>query len=505
MTKQTENYDASSKHVGQLNASQSESLLDLKRRLGDSIKHPRYNDVFLLRFLRARKFDVDKTETMIRKNLDWRESIDLDNIGEIYTTEQLAKIKRMYPHGYYGTDKMGRPVYIERLGKIEVGHLLEATDLESFLLYYVQEYERLLELRMPACSVAMGGKPIHDSLTILDLQGLGMKHFSNSCQKIIKRLTSCCQENYPETLGQMFIINAPKIFSAIWPAVKSWIDPKTASKIKIVSSISALKKETVDVIDIDTLPCFIGGGQIDDYEWLTNEIGPWMNPVIVRQTLALYPHISRSLVYPHVLLKCDELDQKENEKKNEIQVKKEISEKKGIQQIEIQEIKVKERSKILDEKEANPSQHIDPRQENVRDVKRVSSAETMSTVCKTITPQTKNNKTITPQSPGVIKGAPESCPHYSTSETLECEKPAMVEHSFAIDSASPVVNSNQITPPHKKKQRQASLQDVASASPVSLTVDESFQEPATHKEDGIVVEGSVVRSGCCTSSTCTIF
>eukprot|EP00916_Digyalum_oweni_P011522 GHVL01019190.1.p1 GENE.GHVL01019190.1~~GHVL01019190.1.p1 ORF type:complete len:110 (+),score=4.03 GHVL01019190.1:323-652(+) len=101
----------------------------------------------------------------------------------------------MYPHGYYGTDKMGRPVYIERLGKIEVGHLLEATDLESFLLYYVQEYERcnsvhnlngdcngnlncglqnaVLELRMPACSVAMGGKPIHDSLTILDLQGLG--------------------------------------------------------------------------------------------------------------------------------------------------------------------------------------------------------------------------------------------------------------------------------------------------------------------------------------------
>eukprot|EP00916_Digyalum_oweni_P011519 GHVL01019187.1.p1 GENE.GHVL01019187.1~~GHVL01019187.1.p1 ORF type:complete len:209 (+),score=29.25 GHVL01019187.1:941-1567(+) len=142
-----------------------------------------------------------------------------------------------------------------------------------------------------------------------------------------------------------------------------------------------------------------GGGQIDDYEWLTNEIGPWMNPVIVRQTLALYPHISRSLVYPHVLLKCDELDQKENEKKNEIQVKKEISEKKGIQQIEIQEIKVKERSKILDEKEANPSQHIDPRQENVRDVKRVSSAETMSTVCKTITPQveTNYNKTITPQ------------------------------------------------------------------------------------------------------------
>ncbi len=38
---------------------------------------------------------------------------------------------------------------------------------------------------------------------------------------------------YPEHLGQMFIINAPKIFSMIWSVVKLWLDKRTLAKIKV--------------------------------------------------------------------------------------------------------------------------------------------------------------------------------------------------------------------------------------------------------------------------------
>jgi hypothetical protein len=39
-----------------------------------------YDDLYLLRFLRARKFDVDKTYNMFSNFIKWRKENDVDNI-----------------------------------------------------------------------------------------------------------------------------------------------------------------------------------------------------------------------------------------------------------------------------------------------------------------------------------------------------------------------------------------------------------------------------------------
>jgi hypothetical protein len=54
------------------------------------------------------------------------------------------------------------------------------------------------------------------------------------------------QDNYPEILGNMFIINAPFLFTGIWAIVKVWIDDKTKEKIKILGS--SYKKELLQYV-----------------------------------------------------------------------------------------------------------------------------------------------------------------------------------------------------------------------------------------------------------------
>jgi len=44
------------------------------------------------------------------------------------------------------------------------------------------------------------------------------------------------QNNYPEILGNMFIINSPFLFTGIWMIVKMWLDEKTKEKIHILGS-----------------------------------------------------------------------------------------------------------------------------------------------------------------------------------------------------------------------------------------------------------------------------
>lgn len=66
-----------------------------------------YDDITLLRFLRARKFDWEKTLAMFDKSLKWREEKKVD---EMYATfnpngDLMKEIQELYPHNYHKTDR----------------------------------------------------------------------------------------------------------------------------------------------------------------------------------------------------------------------------------------------------------------------------------------------------------------------------------------------------------------------------------------------------------------
>lgn len=92
-------------------------------------------------------------------------------VQEEFDYKELCEVKRYYPHGYHGVDRRGRPVYIERLGKLDVEGLMKVTTLDRYVLYQTQQYEKTIKVRFPACSAA-ANKHINRSIAILDVQAV---------------------------------------------------------------------------------------------------------------------------------------------------------------------------------------------------------------------------------------------------------------------------------------------------------------------------------------------
>lgn len=238
------------------------------------ISNPRFNDPYYLRFLRARKFDLTKSLAMFYDFVKWRGENDVDNI-ESYVFGEISEVKQFYPHGYFRTDKEGRPIYIERIGLLKIQNLFKVTTQDRLVKYYIQSYERLVNDILPACTKKFN-KRVDQSFTILDLKGASMKMASGQVYDFIKLASGIGQNYYPEIMGKMFIINAPMLFSGVWAIIKVWLDEKTRNKIKILGT--SFQKELLEHIDAENLPDFLGGKcTVADYgENLDIEQGPWL-------------------------------------------------------------------------------------------------------------------------------------------------------------------------------------------------------------------------------------
>jgi len=269
------NYRPPPGRLGNLTVTQLHTLEKLKKELKEegAFVEERMTDTMLLRFLRARKFDLIKTKEMLLAAEQWRKDFGVEDIVKNFDFKEKAEVDKYYPQYYHKNDIDGRPVYIERLGKLDVAALYAATTQDRQLQRLVLEYEKFLTDRLPACSAACG-HPVETSCTILDLGGVSLSNFYR-VKDYVFATSSIGQNRYPETMGKFYIINAPWAFSAVWALIKPWLDEVTVAKINILGSgykdtlLAQIPKENLPKEFGGTCDC-VGGCSMSD-------AGPW-NP-----------------------------------------------------------------------------------------------------------------------------------------------------------------------------------------------------------------------------------
>ncbi|KAJ7576850.1 CRAL-TRIO domain-containing protein [Mycena floridula] len=270
-------------HLGNLSPEQQTALDKFKAdliQLG-KFNESRMGDSLLLRYLRARKFDVEKAKVMILDTESWRVSFGVEDIMNNFDFKEKEEVDKYYAQYYHKMDKDGRPVYLERLGGLDIKKLYKATTQERLLQRLVYEYGRSFNERLPACSDACG-HPVETFCTILDLANVSLTNFYR-VKDYVYHAAMMGQNRFPETMGKFYIINAPWTFSAVWAVIRPWLDEVTVSKVDILGS--NYKETLLAQIDKENLPKDLGGECDCPGGCSMSDAGPWNYSEAVKEPL----------------------------------------------------------------------------------------------------------------------------------------------------------------------------------------------------------------------------
>ncbi|KAF5025486.1 hypothetical protein F66182_2391 [Fusarium sp. NRRL 66182] len=196
------------------------SRAEFTKNLWDSIliDHP---DTAILRFLRARKWDVGKASVIIGAG----ESVALK---DTLTADEEAFMMQYRSGKSYvrGTDNDNRPIHVVK-ARLHDSRKQSAEAMETYVLHNIETIR------------IMAREPNDKVCLIFDLGGFGLR---NMDFHVVKFLIQILETRYPETLGIVLVHNAPLVFWGVWSVIKHWLDPVVASKVSFTSGTRGLLK-----------------------------------------------------------------------------------------------------------------------------------------------------------------------------------------------------------------------------------------------------------------------
>lgn len=158
---------------------------------------------------------------MLIESLKWRKEHDVDNLLKTYKEPQV--VVKYFPGEWNNglTDEEQRPIYVLKLGNMDVKGLMKSIGEDGLLrltLYICEQgLKKMEEL------TKLHRKPIWSWCLLVDCKNLSMRHLWRPGLASFLRIIEVVEKNYPETMGRVLIVRAPRVFPVLWTIVSAFI------------------------------------------------------------------------------------------------------------------------------------------------------------------------------------------------------------------------------------------------------------------------------------------
>jgi hypothetical protein len=185
---------------------------------------------------------------------------------EAFAGGRLTEFNAMHPAGIIGQDESGRLVTLDLLCATPSATSLAAFTDEEYLRHMVARREACRALC--AASAERLGRRLYKVIAVIDVAGMSLAHLADhKWHARMKRANDLFAWNYPDSIVQLVVINAPRTFSALWAVASLFLHTLTAAKISVhgASYGKALKDMGLNV------------PLTPDGKLLHNAITPWVD------------------------------------------------------------------------------------------------------------------------------------------------------------------------------------------------------------------------------------
>jgi len=213
------------------------------------------DDLALYRFLKAKKWDYEVAKAQYKKMREYRVEEKVDEIFDWAkeNAQTVELIESLYPTLVKGFDKGGRPIVYQTLGAIPAARFAKLISLEDLHKFHTLFMENIIKLLLQRSKDL--GKPIYQVTAIIDMGGASLE--SRHFVPYFKDMSKQDEQNYPEIVNAVYVVNSPWVFPYLYGLVKHFIDPNTREKISVFSS--KFEKELLKDIDVKVLNVKYGG------------------------------------------------------------------------------------------------------------------------------------------------------------------------------------------------------------------------------------------------------
>lgn len=249
------------KVLEELSSLQRGKLKQLQEKVKD-VFVPKNNNYSLLKWLKARQFDVEAAEKMLRASLIWRQQMQVDSILTDFQAPNV--LKEFFPIASFGHDRNGQPIFYFNFGHMDSKGLLYSSRKVDCVKYLVQ----WLEISLAECrEQSVKHNRLIESLTVLvDLENFDVKTaLYKPVFNLYLEFVAVHEQNFPEALSQAILIKTPKVFSIFYAVLKPLLAEETKKKV-VMCGKDNWQEELFKKIHPDEVPKYLEGNLVDEVD-----------------------------------------------------------------------------------------------------------------------------------------------------------------------------------------------------------------------------------------------
>jgi len=238
-----------------LTSKQKAVLEEFKTILKGKLPHDYMEeDLYLIRWLRAKNFKLKDAEAMLTQNMNWRRDNKMDGILK----EDWSEYRKQYKYWIDGVDKEGRPILFIDVGEWDLRKATVTGQSAKLTRYIDRIYEEITEKVRNMRTVE--GKNVTQYYLIYDMDGFNLaQHGCPACIPLTTRVITTYENYFPGGQHKVVLVNTPGPFQTLLQILKPLMSPMTRDILNIYGKKEEGAAVLLKDISADQLVAELGG------------------------------------------------------------------------------------------------------------------------------------------------------------------------------------------------------------------------------------------------------